>query len=153
MSPELPVIRRWRLAPAGHSRGEISKLQDLLDILHRNGATLCGPVPWGTPLPDRTPGVYVITAAGQDVVYIGRAGSSLQKRLGQFYRHVYGRRSPHRGGQDILLLTGPLEVYWATTRDYVAIEHGLIEAFHKRWGRKPIGNKNRGTRLRAELRP
>jgi hypothetical protein len=78
-----------------------------------------GPVRWGTPIPDDSPGVYVITLSAdanastcdmdadyletserlrwipnQPIIYIGQATrQTLATRLRQFYRHIYGARA------------------------------------------------------------
>jgi hypothetical protein len=96
------------------------------------GVVPCGPVPWNNPVLETRSGIYVVARvpsadelgerveaedilkightskhkfwlSDQPVVYVGKA-TCLRQRLGQFYRHRYGNRSPHRGGQDVLLL-------------------------------------------------
>jgi len=127
-----------------------------------------GVTSWGEPIPESGPGVYVVTIADpamvkfdsrfeaerhrwlpdQSIVYIGRA-SQLRRRLRQFYRHEYGRRSPHHGGQAILLLKCELLIHWAAVADYGAAEHRLIEAFESDVQRKPFGNRVRSARIKA----
>src|SRR5258708_4978765 len=73
-----------------------------------------GAVQWGDPIAETGSGVYVISIADrsnvelderfdlerkywnpdQEIIYIGRA-KQLHRRLRQFYKHVYGDRSPH----------------------------------------------------------
>ena len=106
-----------------------------------------GPVRWGTPVPERRPGIYVVTTA-YEIVYIGRTTQPLQRRVGQFYRHKHGRRSPHRGGQDVKLLSCPLWIYRAPTDDPVGVEHRMIETFKARMNKLPFANRNAGTKSR-----
>jgi hypothetical protein len=86
----------------------------------------------------------VITSAEppdlQTIVYIGRS-KHLSKRLGQFYRHKYGERSPHRGGQEILNLPGKRLVYWAAVADYAGTENIMLDAFRSVAGVWPFGNR------------
>jgi hypothetical protein len=87
---------------------------------------------WGDPIPESGPGVYVVSIAGRApfkidslpagerrywnphelIIYIGRS-AQLSHRLRQFYRHKYGNRSPHHGGQAILTVQGPKRIDWA----------------------------------------
>ena len=70
----------------------------------------------------------------------------LDRRLRQFYRHRYGDRSPHRGGQDILLLGCEKRVIWAAVDDRHQSEDRLIESFCAVHGRRPFGNRVRSAR-------
>jgi hypothetical protein len=129
-----------------------------------------GTTAWSEEVPCTLPGVYVITVddadatkfkdcapqreqqrwqSDQHIVYIGRTHckGGLRKRLRQFRRHVYGKHSPHRGGQAILLLDCPKTIHWAVVEDDAQAEHQLIEAFQQRANRQPFGN-----RIRAALR-
>jgi hypothetical protein len=108
-----------------------------------------GPVLWRTHVRESRPGVYVVTYDPDGVVYVGcTARQSLRKRLGQFYRHRHGHRSPHRGGQDVLLLTGARYVHWAVARDPIKVERVMLSAFVRATGRLPLANKKRGDRTR-----
>ena len=118
-------------------------------------------VSWQTPVPELQPGIYVVVAnaeqidvshlpqserdfwiPGQSIVYIGCTKRSLRTRLNQFYRHRFGDRSPHRGGQALTLLKCQLWVYWACPDDPHHNEHVLIEEFKNRTGgRRPFGNR------------
>jgi len=77
------------------------KVIEVDDLCVEASISLAGQVAWGEAVPHVDSGVYVIVApqAGhkQNIVYIGRA-KRLRRRLKQFYRHVYGKKSPHRGG-------------------------------------------------------
>jgi len=109
-----------------------------------------GFVEWGAPVPERGPGVYVITAAdaveGQQVVYIGRT-KHLACRLSQFYRHRYGASAPHSGGQQILKLSSPRTVHWAAVTDYAMAEHRMLEVFRSAVGNWPYGNRMKSARM------
>jgi hypothetical protein len=95
-------------------------------------------------------GPYVVVSADGEVVYVGRTRRALRKRLREFYRHRYGDKRPHRGGQAILLLTRPLLVYWAATNDWEAAEDTMIEHFRSAAGRLPFGNRVRSARLKPK---
>jgi hypothetical protein len=125
-----------------------------------------GTTPWEDKVPSKQSGVYVISTVGevihvnlpgeeqpfwlpdQTIVYIGRA-KHLSRRLRQFQRHVYGQKSPHRGGQAILLLNCSMTITWAEVSDYAAAEAALIEAFQAHCGKRPFGNRVRAALLRA----
>ena len=70
------------------------------------------------------------------VVYIGLAGTSVAKRVGQFYRTPLGDRGPHAGGHWLKTLSGleAFRVYWAETNDPAAAEDALLRAFARRNG-------------------
>jgi hypothetical protein len=96
--------------------------------------------------------VYVIVREelldGQCVLYVGRTEDSLQKRLAQFYRHKYGARSPHKGGQEVIPFADDytLWVHWAATDDPVLAERLMIERFIELVGQKPYANRIRASR-------
>ena len=126
-----------------------------------------GPVPWREPVPERGPGVYVIARVAsadsvgerldaeavlreerparlwlptEPVIYIGKA-TSLRERLNQFYRHRYGDRSPHRGGQDVLLLSCPLWIDWSAVAVPEAAERAMLGHFKLTVGARPFANR------------
>jgi hypothetical protein len=133
-----------------------------------------GPVPWGTRIEETRAGVYALALvpdprAGcgsidisnlppdlrgkwlddQPVIYIGRTRRSLRHRIGQFYRHKYGNKSPHRGGQAALLLEAPLWVFWAATDQPAQAERAMIERFRDTTNALPFANRCRGTATEA----
>jgi hypothetical protein len=128
------------------------------------GIVPTGSVRWGDDVPSIQSGVYVVTIEDtlfgsklpdhehsfwlpdQTIVYIGRA-KQLTRRLRQFRRHVYGKKSPHRGGQAILLLDCPKAITWAEVEDYGGAEAALINAFRAETGRMPFGNRVRSARI------
>ena len=138
------------------------------ELFEHAGIAPTGTARWGETIPEPGPGVYVVSMSdptrvefdarfelergrwldNQAIVYIGRS-QHLAKRLRQFYRHVYGARSPHRGGQAILLLRCDKLIRWAATRDYAGAEHRLLEVFERKTCRRPFGNRMRSARISA----
>jgi hypothetical protein len=140
---------------------------EIRDLFEKAQLEAHGPLPWGTQIEERGPGVYVISLSpevspesivvpvldplhasrwvrGEHIVYIGRTRRALRNRLGEFYRHVYGRNSPHRGGQAVLCLDHPRYVHWAPTADPTSAERLMIEAFITSTGMLPFANRQRG---------
>ena len=76
---------------------------------------------WSLPCTEFTPslearrGLTVRWLSDQPVFYIGKTDRTARHRLGQFYTHRFGQRSPHAGGQHIVVL--PMienaNVFWA----------------------------------------
>lgn len=66
----------------------------------------------------------------EPVLYVG-LGSSLSKRVSQYYRTPLGARSPHAGGWPIktLAILDVLTVHWAPATDPAATELALLDAF------------------------
>lgn len=131
----------------------------------------CGPMPWGTPVPESRSGVYVVSlvrdpgapcrfvdagslpdsesarwCAGQPVIYIGRTRRPLRCRLREFYRHTHGCNAPHRGGQAVLLLKRDLWVFWAATDQPNRAEREMIAFFVRHAGALPFANRRRERR-------
>ena len=144
-------------------------MPDVREIFAHVGLEPQGPVPWGHEINEDRPGIYVVTvdipakvmedhaemkrlglastfgwSAGKNIVYIGRTQVSLRRRMRQFYKHTYGRSSPHRGGQEVLRLTASRSVYWARTPHPVEAERRMIEKFFDETRRLPFANKVRG---------
>jgi hypothetical protein len=74
----------------------------------------------------------------------------LRRRLSEFFRHRYGEKAPHRGGQAIILLSElpkcPLWVYWAVAAgpsEAVEAERRMLEVFRKNVGALPFANRRR----------
>jgi hypothetical protein len=146
--------------------GGVSMLH-VKDLFEKASIAMCGPIPWLTPVAESASGIYVIALveplavsietlpepersrwiSGQEIIYIGRA-TSIRRRIGQFYKHEYGRRSPHRGGQAIKLLVDPMQVYWGTALDCAIAEHSMIEAFRSEVGALPFANRVRAAQKR-----
>jgi hypothetical protein len=72
--------------------------------------------------------------AGEPVVYIGLAGTSVAKRVRQFYRTPFGDPRPHAGGHWLKTLRtlATLRVWWAETDDPAQDEDALLRAFAAR---------------------
>lgn len=130
------------------------------------GLPAFGPVLWGNSVPEKRPGVYVVAAVAnpdervspvvprdlppmvasrwlprQPVLYIGQTSRSLKARINEFYRHIHGARSPHKGGQDVKLLRNcRLSVYWSPTEHAAEAEKKMIEEFVVTTSRLPFGN-------------
>lgn len=142
---------------------------DLPRIFHFSaGLAASGPVRWGEPIPESGAGVYVLAVTenaegtdcqmnrpslppeeaarwldGQPIIYIGTTRRSIRRRLAEFWRHEYGKQAPHRGGEAVKLLAGPIWVYWAATRDPREAERQMIEAFRVAVGDLPFANRRR----------
>jgi hypothetical protein len=82
--------------------------------------------------------------SSQPVIYIGRTRRPLSRRINEFYRHIHGNRSPHRGGQDVKLLECPRWVYWSPVDAADIAEHKMIETFIEKVGSFPFANRMRG---------
>jgi hypothetical protein len=140
------------------------------ELFRRAAIEPTGPIPWNTPVPEKRSGVYVVSIADtslvcredlpkneqeywnpeQAIIYIGRA-TSLSRRLSQFYKHEYGAKSPHRGGQAILKIGNcPKRVHYAVVEEFDDAEHRLLTAFETRAGRKPFGNRVRSARMKKK---
>jgi hypothetical protein len=65
------------------------------------------------------------------VLYIGLAGTSVRKRINQYYRTQIGDRAPHAGGWWLKTLDnlGELFVHYAATETPKSAEAGLLETF------------------------
>lgn len=146
------------------------------DVFGAAGLTPRGPVRWGEAVPERLPGVYVVALVasadapcprreheewcsnpltferwqvGQPVIYIGRTRRPLRKRVREFYRHKYGDKRPHCGGQEVLRVECPLWVYWAATEEPASAEHKMIEQYKAVARTFPYANKVRSARERG----
>jgi hypothetical protein len=82
----------------------------------------------------------------ETILYVGRTTKrkkypGLGNRLHEFYGHRIGNRSPHSGGQWILTLDNPSDLYifWHTT-DNLNLENGILEFFYRQVTKLPFGN-------------
>ena len=91
----------------------------------------------------------------EPIVYIGKTDRPLQKRVGEFYGHKCGDRSPHAGGQVVKLLRCDLWVYWSPAPNPYDTELTMICAFKKQAGQVPFGNTDgrKPRRLRRARTP
>lgn len=167
-----------RVSKSFISQSEVSKGISVRELFKSAGLSVCGPVRWNDksdPVREMRPGVYVVAAvasaddaagldfpgelevglaarwvASQPVLYIGQTTRPLSVRIGEFYRHRWGKPSPHRGGQDVKLLGCPLWVYWSPTEDPGAAEYAMIEKFMANASRLPFGNRVRPSKPLAK---
>jgi len=77
----------------------------------------------------------------EPVIYIGQTTRPLSRRIREFYRHQYGKRSPHSGGQAVKLLKCQMWVYWSPANDPLDAELLMLCAFRKKVGRLPFANR------------
>jgi hypothetical protein len=65
------------------------------------------------------------------VLYIGVAGTSLRKRVAEYYRTRIGARAPHAGGWPIKMLSNPgdLWVHYAASAEPGVAELAMLRAF------------------------
>ncbi|MGH6921093.1 MAG: hypothetical protein ACREJ0_25725 [Geminicoccaceae bacterium] len=78
------------------------------------------------------------------VLYVGKAGTTLRKRLDQYLKFGAGTPIGHRGGRYIWQIDGSerLRICWRTTPydDPREVEKSLIKVFGNRYGRLPFAN-------------
>jgi len=69
--------------------------------------------------------------SSEPVVYVGLAGTSLAKRVGQYYRTPLGARSPHAGGWPLKTLSvlDQLVVHLSPCSDPGCAEAEMVDAF------------------------
>lgn len=81
---------------------------------------------------------------GVVVLYTGKAGTSLRKRLRQYMRYGAGHDAPHHGGRLIWQLEDcdALLVCWKVTKesDAEAVESRLLQEFMAAHGKLPFAN-------------
>ena len=66
----------------------------------------------------------------ESVVYVGLAGTSVKRRVDQFYRTAIGARAPHAGGWPVKMLTPTsLWVHYGSASDVDRAESGMLQAF------------------------
>ena len=80
---------------------------------------------------DLTRRLAAMWAPDEPVVYVGLAGTSLSKRIGQYYGTPLGARRPHAGGWPLktLSILDRLWVHWAPTDNPSRAELALLDAF------------------------
>ena len=69
--------------------------------------------------------------ADEVIIYIGKAGTSVKKRVGQYYRTPLRAPKPHAGGHWIKTLTvlDKLSVFWSLTSEPESKEDALLGHF------------------------
>lgn len=97
----------------------------------------------------REPTVPISILEGQwiiasPVIYIGKAGTTLQKRLSKYMKHGMGKTEKHWGGRYIWQLrdSANLLVCWKPTLDEepAQVETALIQSFKAQYGQRPFAN-------------
>lgn len=90
--------------------------------------TMDGTRPSGEALAERLAEFWL---ADEVILYLGLAGTSLRKRVGQYYGTPLGARSPHAGGWFLktLEVLPRLYVHYSPAVDPNAAESAMIEAF------------------------
>ncbi len=81
---------------------------------------------------------------GAKVLYIGKAGGSLQTRVRALVRFGHGHPVGHRGGRYLWQLrsSDELRVCWMTTpgKNPRDVERRLIQEFREKYGQRPFAN-------------
>jgi hypothetical protein len=142
---------------------------EVIELFSAVGLSICGPIRWGCPVVESRSGIYVIAQTNQpsqslcfevipagihidkayekerwlpseQIIYIGKADQPISKRISQFYKHQCGNRSPHAGGQILLLLNCDLSVYWAPSPTPLKTEKEMLSLFKSRTGKLPFAN-------------
>jgi hypothetical protein len=162
--------------PSSHSVPLMPSGPTIRQIFQAAGLTPHGPVRWLDGVDERRPGVYAVAIVPDPddhcppvgiaylpdeirvrwtkhpLIYIGRTKLPLSRRINEFYRHVHGARSPHRGGQDVKLLKCSLWVYWCPTNSWAEGEDKMIEYFRNQVGPMPFANRVRSARVNNNSR-
>jgi hypothetical protein len=97
-------------------------------LVARPELTLDGDRPPAAALADRLSAFWL---TDEVILYVGLAGTSLTKRVGQYYRTPLGARSPHAGGWFLktLSILPDLWVQYATCDDPDSAEGQMLAAF------------------------
>jgi hypothetical protein len=77
----------------------------------------------------------------EPAVYIGCTIRPISQRVNEFHRHVYGRKSPDRGGQAVKLLQSRLWLHWSPAPDPRRAEAAMLNFFCQRTGSLPFANR------------
>ena len=88
----------------------------------------------------------------EPILYIGKSDQPLSRRVCQFYQHQCGSRTPHAGGQVVLLLGCELWLYWAPSPHPIISERKMLSDFKNTVGQLPFANfdgKRRPRRVRS----
>lgn len=113
---------------AGLARAPISeaRVAELLGV--RPELRLDASRPTVAMLADRLAGSWL---SDETVLYIGLAGTSVRRRVHQYYSTPLGARSPHAGGWFLKTLADldELTVHYAAAADTAAAERALLQAF------------------------
>ncbi|OBJ86648.1 hypothetical protein [Mycobacterium asiaticum] len=101
-------------------------MQQLLDV--RPELLLDGRRPDTVTLADRLASMWL---ADETVLYIGLAGTSVAKRVRQYYKTPLGARKPHAGGWPLKTLANldQLWVHYARCASVDAAERAMLDTF------------------------
>ena len=105
---------------------DVAAIEQILDA--RPELTVDGERPSAAVLAERLAGFWL---PDEVVLYIGLAGTSLAKRVGQYYLTAIGARNPHAGGWFLKTLSvlPALHVHYAPCADPATAEGRMLEAF------------------------
>lgn len=120
---ETPVASDAVLARAPISEVRVAELLDARPELRLDAAR-----PTVAMLAERLAGSWL---SDETVLYIGLAGTSVQRRVHQYYSTQLGARSPHAGGWFLKTLADldELTVQYAAAEDPAAAERAVLQAF------------------------
>lgn len=128
-APGVYVVARTpdpALLVSGHAAIDGAAVEQLLDT--RAELLMDGQRPSLDALSQRLASMWL---PDEPAIYIGRAGTSLEKRVGQFYSTRLGARSPHAGGWPIKCISD-LSVTWVhfgECTDVKDAELKMLDAF------------------------
>lgn len=120
---ESPITCDAGLARAPISEARVAELLDARPELRLDAAR-----PTVAMLADRLAGSW---RSDETVLYIGLAGTGVQRRVRQYYSTPLGARSPHAGGWFLKTLADldELAVHYAAAADPAAAERAVLQAF------------------------
>lgn len=94
------------------------------------GMRIDGNIPTGEDIAQRLSKFWL---PKETILYIGKAGSSLRKRVNQYYMTKLGKKSPHAGGHWLKTLSNlyDLSIYWSASEkiDALELEEELLGKF------------------------
>jgi hypothetical protein len=118
-----PQETRWAIPFAPLSQEALAELLRVCPGLRLDGAR---------PTPTEPAGrIASFWLDSETVLYIGKAGTSVRKRVDQYYATPLGARSPHAGGWFLktLSILDRLSIHYAAVPDPDESERALISAF------------------------
>lgn len=120
---EAPITCDGVLARAPISQARVAELLGVRPELRLDASR-----PTAAMLAERLAGCWL---SDETVLYIGLAGTSVGRRVRQYYSTALGARSPHAGGWFLKTLANleDLTVHYAAAADPAAAERALLQAF------------------------
>jgi hypothetical protein len=111
------------LAAAPISKERVAELLRVRPELRLDGSR-----PTGATLSERLAACWL---RDETVLYVGLAGTNLQRRVGQYHTTPLGARRPHAGGWFLKTLSDldEVTVHYAPAVDPVTAERALLQAF------------------------